>query len=89
MAQMQMRYCRVVTAWLEAEDYPTLLGCCDLGMLVLLWPGFRHCLRSKCPLFKAVLDVCGVMCVRACCFGWWRLASSLHGRHGRGVTALQ
>lgn len=32
MAQMRMRHVDIVTAWLEAEDYPRLLASADLGV---------------------------------------------------------
>jgi len=52
MARMRLEKVRIKTMWLEAADYPKLLGSCDIGVSL-------HCSSSGLDLPMKILDMFG------------------------------
>jgi len=85
---MQLHYCRIITAWLAADDYPLLLGCYFHGSLLsfkLIVLGSAdvgvslHTSSSGLDLPMKVVDMfgCGLP-VAARNFKWYFIETNCH-----------
>jgi beta-1,4-mannosyltransferase len=60
IAKLSMIRCHIVTAWLEAVDYPRLMGCCDLGISLHYSSSGLDLPMKILDMFGAGMPVCAV-----------------------------